>query len=118
MDISNTIYRKPIYQTRAADRNRCPFCDTEDFRAPGPCRKCGVHGYHGAPPGLQRGRVWRRRGRDFEPVDSEGDEPQEYDGNEEELDTELTLSDLEEISIYPDDFSGMNHIAHMNSQVQ
>lgn len=72
MDVSASIYWRPSYPAPAVDKNRCPFCFTENFKSPGPCQQCGVHGYHDGPPGVYRGRVWRREGRDYEPQDEPG----------------------------------------------
>lgn len=60
-----TTYHRPSYGERLRDHGACPFCHRQGYRAPGPCRHCGVHGYHDeTPPGIS-GRDTRRRKRSY-----------------------------------------------------
>lgn len=108
MDIALPIYPAGPLPVPAAIKNTCPFCHSPGFKAPGPCKSCGVTGYPGEqPPGLQLGRVWRRKGRDYLPEDHDSleDTP--------DLDLELSASSLEEIDLEPDNDSGLHYDAEV-----
>lgn len=108
MDVCLPIYNKPgPTPVPAATKNTCPYCGAAGYRSPGPCKSCGVTGYPSEqPPGLQLGRVWRLRGRDYLP-DAEAD----HDSLEDtpDLDLELSASSLDLIDLDPDDDSPLHN---------
>lgn len=105
-----SIYHKPMYPPVARDPSECPFCHAPGFKAPR-CKACGVYGYASEqPPGLQLGRVWRRKGRDYIP-DAEADHGSMDDSQE--IDLELSLTDLDLIDLEPDNDSGLHYDAEV-----
>lgn len=47
---------EPVQIPVAAGKSPCPYCREPDYRAPGPCRRCGVTGYPGETP-LGSGKI-------------------------------------------------------------
>lgn len=117
MDICLPIYPAGPTPIPAAIKNTCMFCGAAGYRSPGPCKSCGVTGYPGEqPPGLQLGRVWRRKGRTFEPEDPDCSLDNDMEAERlGDLALELSVYDLEEIDLEPDDDSGLHYDADVHN---
>lgn len=63
----------------AASRNTCPFCHQPRYKAPGPCRHCGISGYLTEEPPLFKRSKWKRRPKGDPLVDPVDDLPEEVE---------------------------------------
>jgi len=70
----------------ASHKSLCPYCHQPRYKAPGPCRHCGVSGYPGGEPPLYKRSKWKRKPKgdplvdpfDDLPVEEEVEDIQEY----------------------------------------